>query len=194
MTYYYTYYSYEEWKRGYIGSRPSGCECLPEDDPYMGSFRDKSFHPTCKIILGVYTSSEECLQAEIDLHNLFEVDVNPHFVNKAKQTSAGFVYNRSGENLTEVHKEKIKQNHKRPHTGKKKFTDGINDFFANECPPGCKPGIGLKHRQNRNQIPKDKLQHGGMSVKGTRWWNNGIDHKRSQSCPGEGWNLGRLLW
>jgi hypothetical protein len=194
MTYYYTYYSYEEWGRGYIGSRPSGCECDPQDDPYMGSFRDLSFHPTRKIILGVYSSAEECLQAEIDLHNFFQVDVNPHFANKAKQTSTGFLYNRSGETLTCEHKEKIKTSHKRPHQGQRKFTDGVNDFFAEECPPGCKPGIGLKHRQSRDKIPKDRLRVGGATVKGTRWWNNGIQQRRASSCPGDGWNLGRLPW
>jgi hypothetical protein len=34
--YYYTYYSYEEWGRGYFGSRK--CYCLPEKDVnYLGS-------------------------------------------------------------------------------------------------------------------------------------------------------------
>jgi len=48
--YHYTYYSYEEWGRGYFGSR--SCECLPEEDfKYLGSFKDKTFKPTQKIIL-----------------------------------------------------------------------------------------------------------------------------------------------
>jgi hypothetical protein len=45
--YYYTYYSYEEWGRGYIGSR--GCKCLPEEDiKYFGSFSDKTFQTNSK--------------------------------------------------------------------------------------------------------------------------------------------------
>jgi hypothetical protein len=89
--FYYTYYSYEEWGRGYIGAKPSGCECLPQEDPYLGSFYDKTFKPTHKIVLGVYASPEECLEAEIKLHRFFDVDINPHFANQAKQTSTGFI-------------------------------------------------------------------------------------------------------
>jgi len=47
--YFYVYYSYEPWGRGYIGKRE--CWCLPEEDTkYFGSFRDKTFKPTEKII------------------------------------------------------------------------------------------------------------------------------------------------
>ena len=50
MENHYTYYSYEEWGRGYFGSR--SCDCLPEEDiNYFGSFKDKNFKPTQKIIL-----------------------------------------------------------------------------------------------------------------------------------------------
>ncbi len=46
----YVYYSYEEWGRGYIGSRT--CKCHAKDDvKYFGSFLDKTFNPTQKIIL-----------------------------------------------------------------------------------------------------------------------------------------------
>jgi len=192
MKYYYTYYSYEDWGRGYIGCRPSGCECTPEEDPYLGSFKDKTFNPTNKIVLGVYATPEECLEAEIKLHNFFEVDVNPHFANKAKQTSVGFSYDSTGIKRSEKTIEKIKSGHSRPLLGKKKFTDGKNDFFAEECPPGCKPGIGSKHRQNRSKIPTISLQQGGLSVKNTAWWNNGKEQRRSMNSPGEGWVEGRL--
>jgi hypothetical protein len=37
--YHYVYYSYEEYGRGYIGSR--SCSCLPQEDRnYFGSFTD----------------------------------------------------------------------------------------------------------------------------------------------------------
>ena len=88
--YYYTYYSYEEWGRGYIGSR--GCECLPEEDiNYFGSFSDKTFKPTQKIILkDDYTTREEAYADEIILHNYYDVANNPHFVNRANATSTKF--------------------------------------------------------------------------------------------------------
>lgn len=89
--YYYVYYSYEEFGRGYIGKRE--CKCLPEEDiKYFGSFKDKTFKPTQKIILETYDNLEEVLQAEVILHNFYQVDKNPHFANKARQTSKKFYY------------------------------------------------------------------------------------------------------
>lgn len=86
----YVYYSYEEWGRGYIGVR--SCKCSPnEDNQYMGSFYDKTFKPNQKIIIGTFTTREDALNAEITLHRYYQVDINPHFANKAKQTSTKFV-------------------------------------------------------------------------------------------------------
>lgn len=86
----YVYYSYEEWGRGYIGKRKCPIDKTPESDEYLGSYKDKTFKPTHKIILGVFDSNEEALNAEILLHKFYKVDANPHFANKAKQTSKKF--------------------------------------------------------------------------------------------------------
>jgi len=86
---FYVYYSYEEFGRGYIGSR--GCKCLPEkDSKYYGSFRDKNFNPTQKIILGVYESRKDAYEAEILLHEFYDVARNPHFANRSRALSSGF--------------------------------------------------------------------------------------------------------
>jgi hypothetical protein len=91
MKHFYLYYSYEEYGRGYIGKRE--CWCLPEKDiKYFGSFSDKTFRPTKKIILEEFDSVEGALEAECVLHNFYEVDKNPHFANKARQTSKKFYY------------------------------------------------------------------------------------------------------
>ena len=96
--YFYVYYSYEEYGRGYIGSR--SCECLPEEDiNYFGSFKDKNFRPTEKIILEIFDSVEQVLEAECLLHDFYEVDKNPHFTNRAKQTSKKFYYITPIENM-----------------------------------------------------------------------------------------------
>jgi hypothetical protein len=93
--YFYVYYSYEEWGRGYIGSRE--CKCSPErDTKYFGSFSDKTFKPTQKIILQTFKTKEEAINAEVILHSFYQVDINPHFANKAKQTSKKFYYSKSG--------------------------------------------------------------------------------------------------
>jgi len=88
--YHYVYYSYEEWGRGYFGSRT--CKCLPEEDiDYFGSFRDKSFRPTQKIILKEdYDSRTDAIQDEIVLQRFYKVVENPHFANRAYQTSTKF--------------------------------------------------------------------------------------------------------
>ena len=68
----YVYYSYEEWGRGYIGSRT--CDCLPkEDTEYFGSFCDKTFKPTEKIILFTGKTRKKVLEIEMSLHNFFDV-------------------------------------------------------------------------------------------------------------------------
>jgi len=90
--YYYTYYSYEEWGRGYFGSR--GCYCLPEEDiKYLGSSKDKTFKPTHKIILkDDYATREEAYSDEILLHDYYDVANNPHFANRANATSTKFYF------------------------------------------------------------------------------------------------------
>lgn len=86
----YVYYSYEEWGRGYIGVR--SCKCVPEKDVnYFGSFYDKTFKPSKKIILVQFSSREEAQKAEILLHNFYKVDINPHFSNLARATSYKFI-------------------------------------------------------------------------------------------------------
>lgn len=102
--YHYVYYSWEQWGRGYIGVR--SCKCLPEEDKtYFGSFRDKTFFPTEKIILEVFESREKANQVEIKLHEFFNVGINPNFANRAKHKSSGFCV--FGVPKSEEHKKKI---------------------------------------------------------------------------------------
>jgi hypothetical protein len=87
--YHYVYHSYEEWGRDYIGVR--SCNCLPEEDTkYFGSFKDKTFSPTEKTILFVCETRKEAAEIEIELHDFFDVAVNPKFANQAKATSTKF--------------------------------------------------------------------------------------------------------
>ena len=91
----YVYHSYEEWGREYIGCRT--CDCLPEEDTkYFGSFRDKTFFPTEKTILFVCETREEAAEIEIELHDFFDVAVNPQFANMAKVTSTKFNFDATG--------------------------------------------------------------------------------------------------
>lgn len=107
--YHYVYYSYEEWGRGYIGSRK--CKCLPEEDvKYFGSYTDKTFKPTQKIILkSDYTTREEAYADEIILQNYYKVVENSHFANRSYQTSTSFSTYGLKLQHSEEHKRKISQ-------------------------------------------------------------------------------------
>jgi hypothetical protein len=76
----YIYYSYELEGRGYIGKRTS--RVPPEEDPYLGSFSDKTFKPTHKIIIATYPTAQDALRAESALQHLFKVHKAEHFANR----------------------------------------------------------------------------------------------------------------
>jgi hypothetical protein len=79
-TWHYTYYSYEPEGRGYIGKRSS--HVPPEEDPYLGSFSDKTFKPTHKTVIATYETAQEALKAESALQCLFNAHKAEHFANK----------------------------------------------------------------------------------------------------------------
>jgi len=113
----YVYRSYEEGGKDYIGRRT--CNCLPEEDiRYFGSFKDKTFKPTGKVILFVCETPEEIAEIEIELHDFFDVAVNPQFANRSKQTSTGF--DRTGVPKTEEQKkaqsERMSEKHKKAYS------------------------------------------------------------------------------
>ena len=84
----YVYYSFEEWGSGYIGVR--SCDCDPQSDPYFGSYKCTKFAPTEKVIIATFDTRAEAVEAEIALHNFYEVGVNKHFANQVKQTSVAY--------------------------------------------------------------------------------------------------------
>lgn len=107
--YHYVYYSYEEYGRGYFGSR--SCKCLPEEDTkYFGSFSDKTFKPTNKIILkSNYITRADAYLDEILLQEYYKVVENSHFANKAYQRTNKFCISReqsikNGKKTIEIHK------------------------------------------------------------------------------------------
>lgn len=158
----YVYYSYEEWGRGYIGKRSS--KVPPSQDSYMGSFKDKTFRPVHKIILAVFETSKQALEAEIALHSFYKVDENPHFANQARQTSSGFCWHGK---LTEV------LSPQQQVAWRRKISDKINSgsrgFFYKLTAPGgaihvtinlnefCKDH-GL-NRSNIEQVAKGNRKH-----------------------------------
>lgn len=175
MKHFYVYYSYEEYGRGYIGKRE--CKCLPDEDvKYFGSFKDKTFKPTQKIILETFDTVEQALKAESILHNFYEVDKNPHFANKAKQKTIKFYCSLSGEDnpakRPEVRKKisqmRLGENNpaKRPEVREKLSMSRRKRVISDETrkkmseshkgKPSPKGMLGKKHTEEYRQKMRDK--------------------------------------
>jgi hypothetical protein len=216
MKHFYVYYSYEEYGRGYIGKRE--CKCLPKEDVnYLGSFHDKTFRPSQKIILETFDSVEEALEAECALHDFYEVDKNPHFANRAKQTSTKFYCNLGpGEEANKKRSELMKTKYNpmsdpeikekarlnlikslsKPEVRKKK-SESAKRVFNN-------PEMIERSRQNAiksHQNPETKRKHieAKLGEKnpcyGKRWITNGKENKYINSIdkvPSGFW-YGRVL-
>ena len=90
MRNHYVYLSYEKNGRKYIGSR--SCDCLIEDDEYLGSYTDKDFHPTEKTILSTFETRREANGFETYLHHYYEVDENSDFANKVRAIDYSGIY------------------------------------------------------------------------------------------------------
>jgi hypothetical protein len=150
--YFYVYYSYEPWGRGYIGKRE--CKCLPEEDiKYFGSFSDKTFKPTEKIVLEVFYTRKEAMQSEIYLHNFYEVDKNPHFANKAKATSERFCFSPFGIKRSEETKKKVSESKK----GISTATEETKIKLRNKR-KGKKPALGMHHTEEWKKEHSEKMK------------------------------------
>ena len=194
MENHYVYYSYEEFGRGYIGCRT--CEGLPEKDVYLGSYHDKTFSPTQKIILETFSTREEALQAEVDLHMFYQVDKNPHFANKARQKTTGFYYSPSPEWSREMAKNRRSYGGEgNPFYGKE-HSQETKELLKQRTTETWKnqphPWIGRKHSEETKAKFRENNKGEGNPNYGKKLWNNGEQQKFSKECPGEGWILGTL--
>ena len=173
--YHYVYYSYEEWGRGYFGSR--SCKCLPEEDvKYFGSFTDKNFKPTQKIILkSDYATREKAYADEIILQQYYKVVENPHFANRAYQTSTGFSRKDNKHSIST--KQKISSSLK----GKKR-----GDEYIEKC-KGRKHSDETKRKMSESQKGLKNHNYGKKASDITR-------KKLSESHKGRiPWNKGKCV-
>jgi hypothetical protein len=119
--FHFVYLSYENTPNGrnYIGKRSTPCL----SDGYLGSFKDDSFNPTERIILGFYKTSEAAIQAEIQFQRVFNVVEDDTYANRSYQTSERFVSNhpktrekisrsRKGQRLSESLRKQISERQK----------------------------------------------------------------------------------
>jgi len=103
-------------KKHYYGCRSS--EIHPSLDlgrKYFSSSKDKEFlqeqeknkeHFKYKVIR-IFQTREDALSFEIKLHTKFNVDKNPSFYNRAKQTTVGFYYTNKGAKFSKETREKM---------------------------------------------------------------------------------------
>jgi len=110
---YYTYLSYESFSnRKYIGyAKLKSKYDLPIQDPYKGSYSDKTFNPDKKIILTIHASRKEAMDMEVILQKRNNVLKDPNFINR-------FIYE-NGFHL-ENHTEETKLKMSKSHMGRKK--------------------------------------------------------------------------
>ena len=153
---FYVYYSYEEFGRGYIGSR--GCKCLPEEDfKYYGSFWDKTFKPTGKIILAEFDNRRDTYDAEVVLHKFYDVVNNPHFANQSRALTSGFTTEGlstfKGRKHSEESKKKIgaaskgrKPSEETRKLKSKQMSGEGNHMYGRTHTPEARERIGAPHR------------------------------------------------
>ena len=173
MKHFYVYYSYEPWGRGYIGKRE--CDCLPEEDvTYFGSYRDKTFKPTEKIVLETFNTLSEVLEAEILLHEFYQVDKNPHFANRAKATSTAFYFSASGKDNPFISKALLALGDDHP-SKSEKFKESIKKHYE----INGHPWTGRKH----NEESKEKMRINGKGKnKGTKHTEERKNKLKNSKC------------
>jgi len=190
----YVYHSYEEWGRGYIGSR--SCNCLPErDTDYFGSFTDSSFNPTRKIILrSDYETREEANKDEVTLHDFFDVVKNPYFANKAKQTSEKF--STQGLPHTLETREKMRASHigmRMSQATKKKIgASNMGKPRSEETRQKIRKALLGGNSSNYGETLSEETRQKISEALSNRlpWTNSSGETVRRTEFPGEGWFLG----
>ena len=79
-------------------------------------------------------------------------------------------------------------------TGKKWFSDGVNNRFCKSCPVGFHRGRKV-HWETHNNLSEDTKKRIGEAtrkrIQGTHWYNNGTIEILSKECP-EGFVAGRI--
>ena len=218
---YYVYYSYEvgvDNPRGYIGRRQ--CSCSPEEDvEYFGSFKDKTFCPAKKIIIKTFDTVEEAIRSEIHLHWLFNVNKEPHFANRAKQTSTKF--DTSGMHLSEEARKKLSNamaGDRHPNFGKqrtektrRKISDSHKGkVFSEETRKKISDARKGKKASEQTRKKQSEVRKGERRTKETKrriseslkgdknpcfgkkfWVNISGELRLSEESPGPGWQNGR---
>ena len=187
-------------RRFYIGAR--SCKTKPEQDSkYYGSsvslkkwIKEHGTDNIEKVILAPWRTREETLEHEKLLHQWFNVDKNPEYWNKARQTSSKFFYDFSGMkrgNLSDEHKQSISKtktgvkngNHK-PETIVKQM--GVEYY----CPETL---VTKRFKVHLGEHPPEGWKKGRVIMNKRCWITDGVSSVLTyelQPIP-VGWTKGR---
>lgn len=210
--YHYVYLSFEEHAggRNYIGVHSSN----DLNDGYLGSYKDKTFAPTAKIILQFFRTRESAIRGEIQWQKTFTVAEDNTYANRAYQTDTKF--DTSGGTLWYNMEGKHTVSHERPgpewvkgpspelrKKRSERFSGPRHPLYGKPQTPESneKRSEALRGPKNHNYgKPRDKevcekISQTKTGVKTySKWWVNrslGAE-THSRECPGEGWEPGRL--
>jgi len=188
------YLSFEPDGRDYIGKHSSED---PYDD-YLGSYKDKSFDPTNKIILEYSKTEEGAVEAEIRWQKVFKVAENPQFANQSYQKTSRFRLSSCNKEILRRREQSIKDYY----SSKEGFITQGNKTRSKtwyHLPDGTErrfdenPGAPWEKGRNESlgHVVKHNLDHslGGKTAGKLPWWYNPItgERRRSTESPGGGW-------
>ncbi len=123
----------------------------------MGSFWDKTFKPTGKIILAEFDNRKDAYDAEVVLHKFYDVVNNPHFANQSRALTSGFTTEGlstfKGRKHSEETKKKIgaaskgrKPSEETRKLKSKLMTGEGNPMYGGTHTPEAREKIGAPHR------------------------------------------------
>jgi hypothetical protein len=152
------YLSYESDGRDYVGAHSTD----DLNDGYMGSYKDKTFQPDNRIIIGYYKTREALLKAEQTYQIVLGVVADPQYANRSVQTSTGF----SRKGVIETPETRAKKS--KSHTGRKRSESQIQSMTEAQNRPEViqKKSEAMKGDNNPSKRPEVRQKLSELSLGG----------------------------